>query len=163
MVRRTGAHYNECLLHIILETPGLLDVPFFFDVQTFSLDGKSHPPSWGPVGFGNPFQPFLQFIQASVHLAFCGISRQTFVFFVAFLATMSRTLALALFFLTFFPVVSPIHIDPRDLDAPFLGCYDYIIVLHMTILRYDTSLTLAGWRWCIWFGGSKPTDRRSQW
>ncbi|CZR63230.1 related to alcohol oxidase [Phialocephala subalpina] len=41
---------------------------------------------------------------------------------------MSRHLTLALSLLCFLTLASSIHVDPRDLDAPLLDCYDYIIV-----------------------------------
>ncbi|KAF8861777.1 hypothetical protein BDZ45DRAFT_647068 [Acephala macrosclerotiorum] len=41
---------------------------------------------------------------------------------------MSRHFALTLFLISFLTFASPIHIDPRDIDAAFLDCYDYIIV-----------------------------------
>lgn len=45
-----------------------------------------------------------------------------------FLVSMAQTLALTLLLISFLALASTIHIDPRDLDASFLNCYDYIIV-----------------------------------
>jgi len=40
---------------------------------------------------------------------------------------MTQEFTFALLF-SFFALIRSIHLDPRDLNAPFLDCYDYIVV-----------------------------------
>jgi len=40
---------------------------------------------------------------------------------------MIKGFAFALLF-SFFALICSIHLDPRDLNGPFLDCYDYIVV-----------------------------------
>lgn len=62
------------------------------------------------------------------------------------LVMMAGSFALILSILCFLPLASLVHIKPRDFDAPFLDCYDYIIVgaSHPMRMCKGTNVLQAG-------------------